>query len=297
MFGPSEIQTTNYGNTHHRSVNFQNLLRVTTKLFRQKFEIPDTFEILFVTGSGTLAIENVLASWGGSFATDPDDDGEFINRLRRLCTFWASVGYRHHQKILNCFCSYETAESRPTNNRSAAPGQTKFYDMVSAFPFYPIPDNASVWVTVTGKALGVAPGLSVIVVKKVLRNLFKQTALAGSELSLRDRINFAQCNETPHTSAIQLFAQLRSRLMEFDLKEHRLEILTRRKNIIDAVSDFPMSIMGEGPVITFPCGMLSERFAGKWGLYRGKRGYQVFLWSGRDEDHGDFVRDLSKGNY
>jgi len=84
MFGPNGWALFGDASTfHHRSPEFRGLYRKTRELFKERFSIPDDFDVVFVTGSGTLANEMVISSMGG-FWDCMYNDAEFGHRLQAL---------------------------------------------------------------------------------------------------------------------------------------------------------------------------------------------------------------------
>jgi hypothetical protein len=70
------------------------------------------------------------------------------------------------------------------------------------------------------------------------------------------------------------------------------KINERRKKIIHRIGID--NIIGSGPVITFkPLDELTP-VAREFNLYKSKAGFQIFLWSGTDNEYESFYRALER---
>lgn len=286
MFGPTP-------RLHHREPAFAELHASCDELWRQRFDVPPDYDILFVTGSGTLAIECVFASLLPGLALSVDDPGAtFGGRLARLLDSHGKM-YRgdspelaHGTCIGDACVQYETAESR--HNEFTGRPPPFFVDAVSAFPYYPMPSGTAVLATVTSKQLGTSPGLSVVIVDRTVWRYFRDGGYSYLNLhEYRDRQRLDW--QTPHTPAIGIMEELRDRLRGFDVVAFRRLIDARRTLLLDA--GLGGHAIGTGPVLTLAPGTLPEEFARRWGLYQSSVGRQLFLWSERTLDYFRFVEE------
>lgn len=278
MFGPNAVPYFN-----HRCKLFRSLLSNVTEGVYSQLNVPRNFDILFLTGSGTLGIEALV--W--SLLTDAGVtmpirvNNEFAIRIKE--TLEAHEKYNPNSP--NRFCvQYETACSRP----QTYVGPYNFiYDCVSGFPYYDIPDNAIAFATVTGKQLGCSPGMAIVGVRNDKWRSFAHFK-HHSYLNLARYREAASLWNTPNTPALSILIELHEALLKFDLVEFRKTIDQRRNKICNVVP--PEFIIGEGPVVTFTNDMPTF-LIDKFHLYH-KPNPQVFLWCGQDDDYYELVKGL-----
>jgi len=279
----------------HRSDRFKGLYKDLKDTFRDKFSIDSDYEIIFVTGSGTLANEIVISSFKYVFkVANPFsyiDDLEnnkckFADRLLDMV-----VWHRKRNSYSRCLAAvlYETSVCKFVNNsiiNSVHDYLYCFYDCVSSFPYYDLLPNTDCFTTVSGKQLGCEPGVAVICIKK---DRYVQFVDAGWEsyLSLNWHYQSSKKNETAFTPAIGLFEKFYEGLKKFDLVEHRSIINNRYKLLKETAM-----CEGDPPVVLFR--NMPSWIAEKYNLYKGTNGYQAFLWCGTDKQYKDFAKDLKQ---
>lgn len=276
---------------HHREPAYRQLLLETADLFRNKFGLADEYyDVMFQTGSGTLANESVLWSLTGGRIRVMGPDGEFTNRLRRLVKAHGrgkTTAFPHYAMV-----AYETAESRVVPwDWPAGPSYgegVRFADCISAFPYYPPPLGADVWTTVSSKQLGAAPILGIVVVRKSAWRWFLKPEASYSYLNLaRWREAFVSRRESPHTPAIPLLWDFRAQLERLDVPTLIKTVNRRREQLSLAFG--ASALVGEGPVATVMRNTIQDDLAKKWNLYRSTLGWQFFLYSGTDEQYEEFL--------
>jgi len=305
VFGPSETWLSKFGRGHHRSFPFHRLLSETERLFKERFDISDDWIVLFVTGSGTLANEIVLDSFGPIWV---EGRGEFADRLRQLqgrpwadagspdpgnrFAIWTKPRCGRPLEEATAIVHYETYESRLNPPDALKDKKIAIEDNVSGFPYYLPYPQSNVWTTVAFKQLCGSCGLSIVVIRKDLLELTKPASPFGSTLNLLSYVEAREKKETPHTPAAEALGQLHMTLEGFpNLGEWRDAIDKRRKLIVEAVK--PENVIGEGPVVTVQPGVLPEWFVQKWGLYIGRAGPQMFLHDENAiQDHVLFLKEL-----
>lgn len=306
MFGPNVRSTFSDkpGYFHHRQPEYRHLLMRVASTLRERFYISQEFDILLLTGSGTLANQAVLDSLIlGELFIHPDQ-GEFTSRLRRLAKAVGQIdgqrlgaGVPRHYAMV----AYETGEARrvthewPVTREVGPHGRyspgVRFADCVSSFPFYPVPPGADVWTTVSSKQLGALPVMSIVVVRSECWKWFCPAEAKYSYLNLRRYAESYHAKyESPHTPAIALLYDLYERLQTFSLDALRATIMARHVQLTNA---FPPDVVsGEGPVLTVKAEYIPLHVAAKWNLYRSAHGFQFFLYSGTDEQYEQFLDDL-----
>ena len=292
MFGPNKSgNISELVNFHHREENFFSVLRDLKQLLREKFEIDDNFEIVIINGSGTLTMELIIASSTSSFFTS-GAKGKFIDR-------WSDMLLLHKKRSKNgkkLHVQYETSIS--TFNK-IEDDESYFVDGISSFPYYDIPINSKIFVTVSSKILGASPVLGIIIVKKDILGDFisydKETYL-----NLKRWIKYSDTNQTPFTPSISLYMDLLKKVYSFNIKE------TKEK--INYVSDRLVSLLGsenvigelQGPVITFKNkNLISKKIKDRYNIYGSQNQdpnskIQIFTYSEEIRKYENLFKDLIK---
>lgn len=275
MFGPNAQPS-----FHHRCPMTHMLLDQTKDLLQRRCCIPPDYDILFLTGSGTLANEAVIWSLRDGLKCSVNTVGHFSQRLAHTLK---AYGKYNEGRNTNFQVQYETSESKHNAVVNLGRCSVNMFDCVSGFPYYPFPEHANAATMVAGKQLGCAPGLSMVAVHCDDWDLFRQD-FTQSYLNLwRYQDAYKTAHETPHTPALQSLIELRRKLTDFDLQKHRLKIDMRRLMLEKIVS--PDCHHGEGPVFTFTDNGLEKyrKVLGAIGVYRHPAA-QLFLWSGSEYD-------------
>lgn len=265
MFNPNAVPE-----FHHRGSDFHTLVSKITVLMRSKFEISEDFDLLFLTGSGALALEACVFS-AQQLMTPKYTGAKFGRNLEQLTIL-------HHKyapdSVNQCYVHYETSTSKLNESLNAI---TQFVDCVSSFPYYEVPAHADLWVTVSGKQLGAPPGISIVAVRRELWNGFLSLEdtrpsylnLARYELALRKL-------ETPNTPAMSTLVGLHQALRDTNF-EYQAQTITERWNkLCDALGEPPGQVP---PVYTFKRRVPEVHEAFR--LY-GQDRTQIFLYAGND---------------
>jgi hypothetical protein len=292
MFGPNvSSNITENIFFHHREPSFFSILENIKKIIKQKFTIDDTYEILIQTGSGSLAIETIVNSFLGNFNL-LGIDGNFKKRWNLLLNNYNKFDLNGEQFHVQ----YETSNSTYNGTLDKSPF---FIDGVSAFPYYPIPLNTKIYVTVSSKILGASPVLGIIIIKKDILTKFISEE-AETYLNVNRLVKFSTYNQTPTTPSICLYMDLLNKLISFDQEKSRDSI----NEISDLLVDFfgKDSIIGDyrGPVITLNKNVIiPENIALKYQLYglnniKGKSNFQIFTYSEANSKYYELINDLKK---
>lgn len=281
----------------HRGHRFRELMFLLQERFRQTFRMPD-FTFLFVTGSGTFANEIILSSIRGTWQMYYCD-AKFGGALARMSRHHIPVAGRDAAGPWNmAYVAYETSISRLNyvpfySDKGSGSDQRGiiFADMVSAFPYYDVPDSVDVFTTVSSKQIGAFPVIGVIGIRKTLNlDMLLRRGRGASCLDLHSYVHAAAEHQTPHTPAIPLYADLLDTLDAFDLDVHRQKLDQRRKRIEEACN--PAWLIGTGPVVTIGITKETEEVGKHHDLYRSDAGYQIFTWTGRDSDYDALCKSL-----
>lgn len=166
MFGPNAryplIQPKNYS---HRSQYALDLVASVKSKLTTLFDLQD-YDLLLIPGPATVAMQTVLDSC--RFRVNVIGNGKFDNRWRDNAeeNHLGTEGDSEPDDAL-LYCLLETSESRHTIVNWATRGRDiVIVDAVSAFPYYSIPEHASVFVTSSNKQLGGPPGISIVGVRR-----------------------------------------------------------------------------------------------------------------------------------
>jgi aspartate aminotransferase-like enzyme len=289
MFGPNVKADERGCYYHHRGDMFHQILGSLKGMFGKRFGLED-YDYLFLTGSGTTANETVIFSLGRARMNVLFDDAEFGNRLRNMIVAHGrNIDYTG--KPITVYPLYETSISR-FNLHKSGEDEVEFLDMVSAFPYYLPPKGTAIWTTVSSKQLGAYPVLGIVAIHKRFDLGEYVCNYRGSSLNLLDHQFYHSRNETLATAAIPLYFDLLNTIRNFDRGRLISTIDQRRKEILDVVGID--NVMGCGPVITFKNNGVIGSVAREFDLYKSDAGYQVFLWSGTDEEHKTFCDKLER---
>jgi aspartate aminotransferase-like enzyme len=281
----------------HRSDEFKALYRGLKELFRDKFSIDNDYEIIFVTGSGTLANEIVISSFTNKWKTIFHGYCIYYNHMQYFCKDQKfglrlqSLAEKYNKDDSVCgsvqAVCYETSTGTTIyDDLKSVDSKVVFLDCVSSFPYNVLYKKANVFTTVSGKQLGCAPGVAIIAIKTDVVKYFN--IIEDSYLSLNNHLFHAMRNQTPYTPAISLYKDFYNGLKKFDLEKHNSTINERYK-LIEGVCG---NKIGSPPVSTFES--LPQWIAQKYNLYKGANGYQAFLYCGTDKQYKDFAKDLKQ---
>lgn len=228
----------------HREVEFSQLLRQIQRHCLELMKLdPLDYGVVVVTGSGSAANEAVITS-----ALQPCDNilslatGEFGRRLADISSIynphtttfsqeWASLidldkvesilKAKHYDWVTMVHHETSTGELQPVKEVGALCkkyGAKLFVDAVSSFMADPLQldeCNVTMMSTSSGKALGMPPGLSIVVGKLSEFEKLSSYPTRNYYLSLARLYSFAKEKaQTPNTPAIHLFIALNEALKQ-----------------------------------------------------------------------------------
>lgn len=287
MFGPNcQTRIEQDIDGHHRETAFSHLLERLDKAFRCACGVGGDLDLLFLTGSGTLGVEAAVSSLLAP-ARPPNVRGVFTARLRNTMQAYNALDENAER---HCEVALETSHSDVRHEPGAF-----LLDAVSSFPYYPIPPETPVWVTVSSKQLGAVPVLAVVAVQKdAWENLCGPDR--PSYLNLARYRQARMSGQTPNTPAIPLLADFAKRLEAFDVEAMRRRIDANSDRVVRAIGR--EHVIGERrcPVITVPKSGIPPAVAAKFQLYglnTDSPNYQVFTYSEADERYALLVEALS----
>lgn len=288
MFGPNVSTridvTVDY---HHREVKFSDMHREIVSTFREKFSIPDNYEIVIYTGSGTLAVEAFIASYRGSLRVDTADieNDKFAKRWKGLLEHYGKYDPSSDRSVKVLF---ETSQSQYNGDQNAT-----FVDAVSGFPFWPAP-RSPVWSTVSSKLLGAAPVLSLLVVEKGFLHTYLEDS--PSYLSPFKYLEYQKIGETPFTPAIPLFQDFRDKLKAFDLVALRENVARNHALLMDVIGAENVVTTELSPTLTINPGVIPDEVIARWNLYghKGVGRVQIFLYSETNDKYAMLAEDIQR---
>lgn len=285
MFGPTPSCAIRESvDFSHREPRFFDLLDSTAFLFQNKFDLHD-FDILFLTGSGTLSIEALIYSCMAPVEIE-GPEGKFTQRWKCLADHYNKL--KPSMPPVSLSCGFETSICRSFT------GSRDLLDAVSSFPYYPIPKAVFGFGTVSSKQLGAAPVLAIIGVRKECWHRFGSSDVP-SYLNLKLYRDYLEASQTPFTPAYALLSDLKVKLEHFDLDDLRQRIRTVSTMIVDHFGE--ENIIGDkiGPALTIKAGSISQNVAKKWNLYgywQQKQDLQIFTYSENPSFYAEFLRDV-----
>ncbi|MEO0248121.1 MAG: hypothetical protein ABIN58_01005 [candidate division WOR-3 bacterium] len=258
-------------------------MRRTRKAFLDLAGLPEKeWDVVFMTGSGALALEAVIATAKRSITPLFVDrqEAEFARRLADLTFIYNKHGLNTEDVA---YVHYETSISELNASGFKAKGVT-LVDCVSSFPYYLPPADADIVVTVSGKQLEAPPGIAIIAIHRRVyeTGFFDPEDMTASYLNLNRYVSYASSkNETPNTPAITVLQDLCSRLERFD----RSALIQRVDSRYSALKEcFGAGPSTAPPVYTFPRKLDCQETLG---LY-GKNRTQLFLWHSGPQASMDF---------
>jgi hypothetical protein len=253
------------------------LLRDLQRRWRECFAFPeDEWAFAFVAGSGTLI--NLMAAYAlGPMEVHGDFRWmKFTRELEQHQNEAARFTHNCSQGWRACVY-YETSVSRVTDLEPD--GRPVFCDMVSAFPYYHIPDWCEAFTTVSGKMLGAPPGLGIFGIRRRSIGALQRRFIANrSPLDLALAISEQESGRAVHTPPISLWHDLKETLRPEISYCIRSRVDSLRKQFEKYLHPDLRLEREDGPVMSIKDGALPDWFCEKHKLYRGPYGPQLFLY-------------------
>ena len=204
--GPVHLNETINIDFSHRSQQMTDLYNQTRYKLRRNYNISSEYEILFINGSATAAIESVMSTLIRNRVVRVLSEGEFGDRLTNICRIHG-VSISDSRVEWTLLCQFETSCSKYRKyidkiiKKSHSNGEHVMVDAVSSFGYYPIPD-ADVIVTSSAKILGGLPVMGIVIIKKELLNDCHWSYGASYYLDLRRYVESAKNGQMPHTALL-----------------------------------------------------------------------------------------------
>jgi len=267
----------------HRDSKFRSLFEKTRNKFQEVFSLEE-FDLVFLPGGGTLGIESVMSS-----SIHPVDvkgiDGVFQGRWTKMADLYNE---RKTGQPVSLSCHLETSVSHFQDLG------TPILDVVSSFPYHPVPKSCDVFVLASNKQLNSIAGLAIVGVRKgKLDTYFRESEL--SYLSLRRYFEAASHDELPSTVGTYLFEVLLRSLETFDPVKHREGVDQICNEFVDVLGEDMFVGDLRGPVLTIKQEAIPREFAREWTLYEKQSpipSYQIFTYSAPRSAYRDFLAKL-----
>lgn len=287
-FGPnSEIHVQLDVIGSHRDEKFRNLYQETLEALQDVHQLHD-FDLIFLPGGGTLGVEAIISS-SISRIVVAGVAGVFKQRWTDMAQIY-NPSKESSEVSLSCHLE--------TSNSTYQDLGTNFLDVVSSFPYYPIPDTCHVFVAASNKQLNALAGLSIVGVRKGMsERLFSKPQL--SYLSVRRYLESALNHELPSTVGTYLFDSLLTGVKTYNRRDFLGKLDTICDEFVKTLG--PEAFIGDkrGPVLTIRRDALPVKIFDKWTLYE-KGGpvptVQVFTYSAPTSQYEEFLSDVVKAN-
>ena len=267
MFGPNTDVVANIiTDFSHRDIHFINLYKELSNIMLDKAGLHrHKYDVLFMGGSGTLAIESVFWS-----VLKPI---EVIGNEGLWYDKWVELARRQPKSKINgthnLYCQLETSNSKIYNESDC------IVDGISSFPYYDIPENTKIFVTCSNKQLGSLAGLCIIFVRKDFWNEM-QTDAIFSYMNLARYKKYGFIGQTPSTAPVTIFQHLQEQMVKFDVEKLRKKIDDNSELLIDLFGGKP------SPVFVVPKTDIPTEIATKYNLYglnTDSKNYSIFTYT------------------
>jgi len=233
------VFTTSVG---HREKGFSDILLHTAEMLKPIVGADNTYEIAFITGSGTAANEMVLSGVGSRGPVLVVSNGEFGERLFDIARLhnpevdclafaWQSKidldklenALQSKQYELVTFVHHETScgilnPIQKITSLAHRYGAIVSVDAISSIGAEKISANewgVDIIVGASGKALSAMPGVGILIIKKTVVDKLKKNSCGSHYLDLHNHFYFMRkFVQTPNTPAIHVFVSLWASLQE-----------------------------------------------------------------------------------
>lgn len=264
-------------NFSHRSKNYSDLYKKVERKLINKFGLFSKYwDVIFIQGSSTAAIESVLTSLKPNKTIEVYSNGIFGDRAKEIAQqhfkkVYYNLPFNPRDNITRVktpedvvfVVDYETSKSVYNNARelfNIYPSKTiKIADCVSSLGYYPIPMNADIIITSSSKIIGGLPTMGIIFIRKDVK---RYIISKGYYLNLQRYIKFKENYQTPNTSLIPQLISLDKALDNMITKK-------QIDNNIRTINNIPNSTyVGDknSPVITIKATRKMERELKKGGI-------------------------------
>ncbi len=276
MSSPDILEVANHSTPYFRTPEFSKIMKENEKLMLEFLHAPEGSRCVFLTTSGTGAMESLVMN----ILNDQDkviviNGGSFGHRFVELCELHkrnftevkCEFGKQLHAQQLVGLEDYtallinmhETSSGVLYDMKMVAQFCKKnnillLVDAISAF----ISDelnmteiNAAAVITGSQKALAVQPGISVVALSPIAQERVAANKEVCMYLSLKEALANGERGQTPFTPAVTTLLQINTRLKDIRnlggvLKE-REAIESVAENFRNNIKDLPFEFISESP--------------------------------------------------
>ena len=230
---------------YFRTTEFSELMLENEKIIKKMAKAPETSKAVFITGSGTAAMEaTIINTLNKNDKAIIINGGSFGHRFVELCNMhnipyseivlevgeplkkehllkYENKGYttfivNMHETSTGVLYDMDLISEFCKNN-----GLFLIVDAISSFladPFNMKKLNVDVMITGSQKALACPPGVSIIVLSENAINRVYNTEANCMYLNLKSALDNAKRGQTPFTPAVGILRQINVRLKEIENK-------------------------------------------------------------------------------
>lgn len=258
---------------YFRTKEFSELMKENEHIIKKLFNAPDDAKSVFLTGSGTAAMEAAVMN----FFNQNDklivvNGGSFGERFAQICKIheicFSEIKLNYGEMLTQeHFTNYENSgfTGLLVNLHETSTGVLYDIDIISEFckrnnlilvvdaisafladEVNMIKHNIDAVITSSQKALALPPGLSVIVMKNKMQQLINNNDVKSMYMNLRDCLKNSERGQTPFTPAVGILIQLNQRLKMIDeigIEEERKKIVTIASDFRKKIKDLPFRIV------------------------------------------------------
>ena len=272
MFGPTPYQKIMHTiDFSHRSSRFSFLMHECEESLHDLFKLND-YDIIFLSGSGTLAMESIIFSYKYPIRTI-GPRGKFLSRWEFLCENYNPL--KRFDETHELYCAYETSIAKKFEKAGC------IVDAVCSFPFYDIPKDTLLFATVSNKMLGAAPVISIVGIRRDSWHLLRSTKVF-SYLNLSIYREYKNHGQTPFTPAYSLLLDLNDKLKSYNPVHLSRKIIQNSKILCEVlgkdniVEQRPVKMgQSEGGLKVVESGLSSNDWVITGGIQRAVPGQKV----------------------
>lgn len=257
-----------YSTPYFRTQEFSDLMIENEKLMKKFVKASNDSRVVFITGSGTAAMEATVSN-----LFDENDKilvingGSFGNRFVEICELYKLDHTQIKLKSGNelkkedlCKFDGKGYTGMLVNIHETSTGVYYDLDLISEFckknniflvidaissfladPLNMKEANVGAVITSSQKALACPPGISIIVLSKDATNRIDQIKAKSMYFNLKTALNDGERGQTPYTPAVTILLQLNARL---NMIEERGGVDEEIKRIETLAKDFRQKING-----------------------------------------------------
>ncbi|MEH2948872.1 aminotransferase class V-fold PLP-dependent enzyme [Lachnospiraceae bacterium 56-18] len=281
MSDPDIIEVANHSTPYFRTPEFSEIMKENEALVLKFFNAPENSRCIFLTASGTGAMEScvmnvlndqdkVIVINGGSFGYRFVELCQLHNRnyTEVRCEFGKQLkreqlkGLEDHTAFL--VNMHETSsgvlyDMKMISEFCKENGILLIIDAISAFLSDELDMDelgASAVITGSQKALAVQPGISLVVLApKALERIYNNEEVC-MYLSMKEALKNGERGQTPFTPAVTILLQINRRLRTINqgrVQQERTNIASVAEDFRNNIKDLPFEFVSESPSNAVTC--------------------------------------------